>query len=58
MLRGRRQGKGPAPQRGQGVRGPGRRHDLLPIQCVIRSCAAAPGRGLFAACGDTAAPRS
>ena len=27
----RRQGKGPAPQRGQGVCGPGRRHDLLPL---------------------------
>ena len=28
-------GEGPAPQRGQGVRGPGRRHDLLPVQCVM-----------------------
>ena len=31
----RRQGEGPAPQRGQGLRGPGRRHDLLPVQRVM-----------------------
>ncbi len=33
-LRGRRQGEGPAPQRRQGLCGAGRRHDLLPLQCL------------------------
>ena len=33
-LRGRRQGEGAAAQRGQGLCGEGRRHDLLPLQCL------------------------
>ena len=41
--RGRRQGKGPAALRGQGVRGQGRRHDLLPLQRItISACHAGP----------------
>ena len=39
---GRRQGKGPAALRGQGVRSQGRRHDLLPLQCVRNRAARCP----------------